>query len=176
MRGWRHDYHNHIQTLLALCGDEEKTRRYLLDLSDELKTVDTVIKTGNVMLDAILGSKLSLIKAKLIAVNAKAVVPEKLSVSELDLCNVVGNLLDNAAESCAGSDKPWIRVFIGALKDNCTFPCPTPPSARRRAPARRMLRRRARGTASVSRGSTKSPRSITATQISGAKRECLRRK
>ena len=26
MRGWRHDYHNHIQTLLALCGDETRTK------------------------------------------------------------------------------------------------------------------------------------------------------
>ncbi len=32
MRGWRHDYHNHIQTLLALNGDKEKTKQYLLNL------------------------------------------------------------------------------------------------------------------------------------------------
>ena len=36
MRGWRHDYHNHIQTLLALCGDEEKTREYLWNLNAKL--------------------------------------------------------------------------------------------------------------------------------------------
>ena len=63
MRGWRHDYHNHIQALLALIGNEEKTREYLLRLNDDLTTVDTVLKTGNVMVDAILNSKLSLIKS-----------------------------------------------------------------------------------------------------------------
>ena len=57
MRGWRHDYHNHIQTLLALNGDKEKTEQYLLNLNHDLSTVDTVIKTGNVMVDAILNSK-----------------------------------------------------------------------------------------------------------------------
>lgn len=120
MRGWRHDYHNHIQTLLALCGDEEKTREYLLTLNDDLTTVDTVIKTGNVMIDAILNSKLSLIKSKGIEVSAKAVVPETLAISEIDLCTVIGNLLDNAMEACLRQnegEERFIRVFIGILKE-----------------------------------------------------------
>lgn len=119
MRGWRHDYHNHIQTLLALSGDEEKTREYLYKLNDDLTTVDSVIKTGNVMIDAILNSKLSLIKSKGITVDAKAVVPEKLSISEIDLCVIIGNLLDNAIEACMKQPEDanrFIRVFIGLLK------------------------------------------------------------
>ena len=95
MRGWRHDYHNHIQTLLALAGDEnEAVKNYLLDLNHDLTTVDTVIRTGNVMVDAILNSKLTLIREKRIEVNAKAVVPKNLSVSEIDLCSMLGNLLE----------------------------------------------------------------------------------
>ena len=73
MRGWRHDYHNHIQTLLALVGDgNEAVKNYLLDLNNDLTTVDTVIKTGNVMVDAILNSKLSLIREKKIEVQHAA--------------------------------------------------------------------------------------------------------
>lgn len=117
MRGWRHDYHNHIQTLLALVGNgNEAVRSYLLDLNDDLTAVDTVIKTGNVMVDAILNSKLSVIREKKIEVNAKAVVPKALSVSEIDLCSVLGNLLDNAIEGAQTSEKPWIRVFLGVMK------------------------------------------------------------
>lgn len=119
MRGWRHDYHNHIQTLLALLGDEEKTKEYLLNLNHDLTSVDTVIKTGNVMIDAILNSKLSLIKSKKIKVNAKAVVPPELNISEIDLCVIIGNLLDNAMEACVQQreeDDRFIRIFIGMLK------------------------------------------------------------
>lgn len=120
MRGWKHDYHNHIQTLLALCDDKERTREYLWKLNDNLTTVDTVIKTGNVMVDAILNSKISLMKSKGIVVNAKAIVPETLAVSEIDLCTVIGNLLDNAMEAVLrqpeGDDR-FIRVFIGILKE-----------------------------------------------------------
>lgn len=119
MRGWRHDYHNHIQTLLALAGDEEKTREYLLRLNEDLTQVDTVLKTGNVMVDAILNSKLSLIRSKGIEANARAVVPPELSVSEIDLCVVIGNLLDNAMEACLRQpegEERFIRVFLGVLK------------------------------------------------------------
>ena len=119
MRGWRHDYHNHIQTMLALVDKPEQMRSYLLTLNEDLITVDTVIKTGNVMLDAVLNSKLSLIKARNISVNAKAVVPAELSISDVDLCVIIGNLLDNAMEACEKQEETserFIRVFIGVLK------------------------------------------------------------
>ena len=83
MRGWRHDYHNHIQAMLAMTDNPEELRKYLWMLNDDLTTVDTVLKTGNVMVDAILNSKLSLIKSKDIAVNAKATVPAQLLISEI---------------------------------------------------------------------------------------------
>ena len=56
IRGWRHDYRNHIQTMkaYAAAGDWEAIRRYLDLLDEDLTTVDTVIKTGNAMTDAIL--------------------------------------------------------------------------------------------------------------------------
>ena len=119
MRGWRHDYHNHIQAMLAMTDNPEELRKYLWMLNDDLTTVDTVLKTGNVMVDAILNSKLSLIKTKNIAVNAKAVVPTELKISEIDLCVIIGNLLDNAMEAClrqGEGEERFIRVYIGTLK------------------------------------------------------------
>ena len=119
MRGWRHDYHNHIQAMLALIDKPQEMKEYLLMLNDDLTTVDTVIKTGNVMVDAILNSKLSLIKSREISVNAKAIVPPMLEVSQIDLCAIIGNLLDNAMEACLrieAKEKRFIRVFIGILK------------------------------------------------------------
>ena len=58
--------------------------------------MDQVLKTGNVMADAILNSKLSLAGARKIAVNAKARVPEHMAVSDVNLCSILGNLMDNA--------------------------------------------------------------------------------
>ena len=120
MRGWRHDYHNHIQTLLALEADghREQLKKYLLSLNDDLTQVDTVIKTGNVMVDAILNSKLSLIKSHGIVTNVKAKLPGTLSINDVDMCVALGNLMDNALEACLRQTEGerFIRVYIGVLK------------------------------------------------------------
>ena len=86
IRGWRHDYRNHIQTMKAYAAAEDwDAIRHYLDLLDEdLTKVDTVIKTGNAMTDAILNSKISLAKAKGIPVVADAHIPVKLKSSEID--------------------------------------------------------------------------------------------
>ena len=65
MRGWRHDYRSHIQAMKALAadGDVEAIKDYLDQLDTELNTVDTVVKTGDPMADAILNSKISLARA-----------------------------------------------------------------------------------------------------------------
>ncbi len=120
-RGWRHDYHNHIQTMKAYLtmGEADKLQAYLDKLDSDLTTVDTVIKTGNVMIDAILNSKISLAKSKRIRVDAKAIVPPDLAVSEVDLSLIIGNLMDNAMESCLkikDEDKRFIRVYVDIMK------------------------------------------------------------
>ncbi len=120
MRGWRHDYHNHIQVMKAYLalGQTDEINTYLNKLDDDLQSVDTILKTGNVMIDAILNSKISLARSKNISVNAKAVVPKNLTVQEVDLCVILGNLLDNAIEGCMRKAvEPWIRIYIGIHKE-----------------------------------------------------------
>ncbi len=116
MRGWRHDYRNHIQTMKAYAasGDWDAIRQYLDLLDEDLTTVDTVIKTGNPMTDAILNSKISLARSKNIPVVADAHIPLKLKSSELDLCCILGNLFDNAIEASLKlpEEERMIRVYM----------------------------------------------------------------
>jgi two-component system sensor histidine kinase AgrC len=122
MRGWRHDFHNHIQTMKAYrkLGEDAKLDEYLTALDADLSEVDTLIKSGNVKVDAILNSKLSLAKERQINVSAKATVPSELSVSEIDLCVILGNLLDNAIEAALRIENEadrLIRVYIDIKRD-----------------------------------------------------------
>jgi len=116
VRGWRHDYRNHIQTMkvLAADGDMEGLKAYLDMLDTDLSTVDTVVKTGNRMADAILNSKISLARSRGIAVRCDARIPVKLRMSELDLCCIIGNLFDNAIEASVKlpEDQRSIRVYM----------------------------------------------------------------
>lgn len=116
VRGWRHDYRNHIQTMKAYAasGNYEAIRNYLDLLDTDLSTVDTVIKTGNPMTDAILNSKISLANSKSIRVTANAHIPVRLAISEIDLCCIIGNLFDNAIEASLKlpENERLIRVYM----------------------------------------------------------------
>lgn len=122
MRGWRHDYHNHMQTLKAhlKLNQIKEAREYLNTLEKDLDNVNTLIETGNVNLDAILNSKLSLALKGDIDIKYKAEVPGELTVSDIDLCVLIGNLIDNAVEACDkiinNKEKKFIRLYIGVLK------------------------------------------------------------
>lgn len=116
IRGWRHDYRNHIQMMkvLAANGDMDALKVYLDELDTDLNTVDTVVKTGNPMADAILNSKISLARSRNIPTQVDAHIPVKLKMSELDLCCIIGNLFDNAMEASMAlpEEKRMIRVYM----------------------------------------------------------------
>ena len=120
MRGWRHDYHNHIQVLKAhmAMGQLDALAGYLDALEQDLSQVDTYVKSGNLMVDAVLNSKLSLARQKDIALDCAAELPEHLSVSDVDLCVILGNLLDNAVEACEKipPEGRFLRVYCAVVK------------------------------------------------------------
>ena len=130
MRAWRHDYHNHIQSIKAMLemGKSEELSGYLDNLEKDLDSIDIAISTGNVGLDAILSSKVSIARKNNIEVNCTAKVPSNLSVPDVHLCAIVGNLMDNAIEACermkccaspegdGGAAPRFIRVYIGLFK------------------------------------------------------------
>jgi len=121
MRGWRHDYHNHIQVLKAhmSLNQYNQASEYLDKLEADLTTVDTVLKTGNVMVDAILNSKLTMIMERKIQVDATAIVPQDIAISGIDLSVLIGNILDNAMEACMQVEEEkdrFIRIYIDIVK------------------------------------------------------------
>ncbi len=120
-RGWRHDYRNHIQNMKIQLSEKNYggLADYLSELADDLDAVDMVVKTGNVMADAILNSKLNMAEKLNVRVNVKANIPGKLPMSDVELCSVLGNMLDNAIEACAAlpQEERFMRVYIGRLKD-----------------------------------------------------------
>lgn len=125
MRGWRHDYHNHMQVMKAqlTMGSLEGIEAYLDKLERELDRVDTLVKSGNLMTDAILNSKLTLARRKDISVNCTAKLPEQLPVEDVDLCVILGNLLDNAIEGCGRMEKGdrFLRVYLAVNGNQLYF-------------------------------------------------------
>ncbi len=123
MRGYKHDFHHHLQTLKGQleAGEVDRALAYIEQLDGQLMNVDTLLKTGNVSLDAVLSAKLEQAKAENIAVTVKANVPDTLTVSDVELSIIVGNLLDNAIEACRMAvGERFIRIFM-SMKGNMLY-------------------------------------------------------
>ena len=115
MRGYKHDFHHYLQALKGQleAGEVDRALAYIEQLDNQLMNVDTLLKTGNVSLDAILSAKIAQAKAENIAVTVKANVPDALTISDLELSIIIGNLLDNAIEACRTvTGERFIRIFI----------------------------------------------------------------
>ncbi len=121
MRGWRHDYKNHMQVLKIHVENREweAAIAYISQMNEDLSNVDHVIKAGNVMADAIINSKVSLAKSRQIHLDVTASIPEHLPLSDVEFCVIFGNLMDNAIEACEKIEDPekrFIRIYIGLFK------------------------------------------------------------
>ena len=119
MRAWRHDYHNHIQSIKAMLAMQKfaELDKYLDTLESDLDSIDIAIRTGNVGLDAILSSKVSIARKNNIQVDCTAKVPLALKITDVHLCAIVGNLLDNAIEACEKLEvNRFIPIYIGLFK------------------------------------------------------------
>ena len=123
MRGYKHDFHNHLQTLKGQleAGDVQRALRYIDRLDTQLMNVDTLIKTGNVSVDAILSAKIAQARAEGIAVNVSANVPDGLAISDLELSIIIGNLLDNAIEACRNVQGERFMRIYASMKGNMLY-------------------------------------------------------
>lgn len=125
MRSIRHDSMNQIQVLKALHQQQQydELYDYLNQMDHELNKVETIVRTGHVMVDAIINSKLSLARDRQIELNARALSPSELPISHLDLGIILNNLLANAIEASEKAKHPFIRFYMAPIKSNLYISC-----------------------------------------------------
>lgn len=121
MRGWRHDYHNHMQKIRAhlALGEISEANDYIDQMEHELSAIDFKYKTGNHAIDAILNSKLTLAEKNGLKIKCDVELPEQLSIRSIDLCVLLGNLIDNAIEACEKLEKEeerFLRIYMCIMK------------------------------------------------------------
>ena len=125
MRGIKHDYVNQLQILKTHSQNEnyKDLSNYVNEMEHELNQVDTIVMSGNIVIDALVNSKLTLAKNQGIHLSAKAISPQKLSISDLDLGILIGNILSNAYESALKTDTKFIRFYLAPIKGNLYISC-----------------------------------------------------
>lgn len=101
IRRLHHDMKNHLLAMENMAGtDKNRLTEYLGQLSARLEPYETLVETGNELLNGILSEKLALARSKDIDLEIQADCSGLGFVSDTDLCTIFGNALDNAIEAC----------------------------------------------------------------------------
>lgn len=121
-----HDMKKHLSCLYGLLKEEkyESARGYIREVYSSTFDQNTLMVSGNTMLDIILTPYLENAKRNGIRVTLNAVAPPVLAIKDIDLSILIGNLLDNAIEACEriggaapGAEK-FLDLSIAVLRDH----------------------------------------------------------
>lgn len=109
----RHDMRNHASALQRLIGREEygEAMRYLEVFANDISR-GSYADTGNPALDSILNYKLSVAETLGVKPIVEVTIPECLAIEPFDVSELLGNLLDNANEALANSQKKELEIRI----------------------------------------------------------------
>ena len=102
-RQLRHDICNHLLAIDALGqkGAYERQHEYLSSLNAAFAQTRIQTYCGHPLIDSLLDAKQLRMRSSGVEVRWNLhPAPETLEISDLDLCALVGNLLDNAIEAC----------------------------------------------------------------------------
>ena len=123
----RHDTMKHYELLYTMAQQNPKQLPdYLEQLIGEMKEIRPVVQSGNQMLDIIINGKLGIAADKGITVEIiRSQAPEKLPLTDTQLCSLITNILDNAIAAASACDvkNPYIKLDFHCKNNNFVFLC-----------------------------------------------------
>lgn len=141
-RRMRHDIAHHMHTIRLLL--ENSRHQEATDYANELlrqQSHDSQLgQCENPVVDAFLYSRVQEAQQLHIPVDADVLLPAVLPIPNVDLIILFGNLMDNAMESCAQVQEPYIRLSARVRKGYLTVtqsnpvPAEKPSAKKRRIP------------------------------------------
>lgn len=103
LRTWKHDYKQHLSVIRQLLQEEnyEALCDYCEQIDHTGQGMDELVTTGNAVIDALVSDKLMHARSQHIDIQYEIILSTALQIPDMDLCIILGNLLDNAIEACA---------------------------------------------------------------------------
>ena len=116
-------YHDlkHQITLLKAEANSQKSRRYLEEMEQDIRSYEAQNKTGNKVLDAVLTSKSLYCQNHGISLTCVADGTLLDFMAEMDISALFGNVLDNAIESVQKLDKKEKRLIHLSVAEQKSF-------------------------------------------------------
>lgn len=105
-----HDLKHQIAAMRAITSPEERDK-YLREVEDSVQIYDSIVKTGNEVLDTVLTEKSLFCTASSIKINCIADGRQMDIFDPVDLYTVFGNAIDNAIESVKQLENQEMRMI-----------------------------------------------------------------
>jgi sensor histidine kinase regulating citrate/malate metabolism len=107
IRIMRHDYKYHLNTVgkLLTLGDIEGIKQYLNGLEILVSETEPHFYCSNSIINALLSHYSECCVRSNINFTVKIALPQKLLISDYELCIVFGNLLENAFDACLSKEE-----------------------------------------------------------------------
>ncbi|MBR0280820.1 MAG: sensor histidine kinase [Oscillibacter sp.] len=113
---FRHDFRHVIGTLdeLLSAGDAENAAKYLKEYIVSMPKNETTIYCNHPALNATLNYYAESARPSRVRLRIAVELPEKLPISDVEVCSIVGNLFDNAINACREIPEAerWIDMTI----------------------------------------------------------------
>ncbi len=124
LRTLRHDMNNHMSVLQGLLsmGEYQDAKDYLSTITSELDVANSFVFTDNKVLSVLMNHKAA--KARQAGITFDTEIMTSVTpFSDSDLCALLGNILENAIEACAGHEKPYIFFSIKKTNGRLLITC-----------------------------------------------------
>ncbi|MGL5714610.1 MAG: sensor histidine kinase [Paraclostridium sp.] len=121
-----HDIHNHKIIIYNLIKNEDynEALEYLEKFGSGFNDKTYEIFTNHKILNALFLKKKDMSTSYNIDFNLDISIPEKIDISDFDLCIIIGNLIDNALEACKKIDNSnikYINIKAKIINNNFIF-------------------------------------------------------
>jgi sensor histidine kinase regulating citrate/malate metabolism len=134
---YRHDLHHHLYLINGYLADNnlDEVKKYIKEVKKSMENTETMKYCENKAVNLILSPNIKRAKQEKIAVESQVDLPEDCHVSDMDLCIILSNALENAINACINipdacerkitiscrskTDKLFIEItnsFIGEVK------------------------------------------------------------
>ncbi len=112
----RHNFTHHLAVLSGLAHADKETelKSYLAQLTEEIEQIEPLSLTLHPAVNAVAANACSRARQNGIKMSCNILVPPSLPIPDIDLCNYLMNLLDNAlnAQKDVAENKRWISLTM----------------------------------------------------------------
>ncbi len=122
IRKLRHDFKDNCSVIRSMLidGNTEKAASHLENYLGELVEPEIFVKTNNEVVNAVINSKFTV--AKSLGVNIRCLcVYDFQGITDIDLCRLLSNMIENAVEACSGSKRSDKQIYLKITSDEYKY-------------------------------------------------------